>query len=170
MTMSIDYPMRAKTCVRRPGVLKLACVSTLLTLSLIVAGCSGEKVYSDSGANIPEGVDHSFIPKSDFQKMVTTPTHGLEYVATGTNPDWTIHAVLTSLTYISPQHQNGIEITAASKIDGSTVVFTGELESEPLTLELRPAHCIPATPTDDPKLKATLTLGSKTFHGCSTVG
>lgn len=143
--------------------------AAFLSLSMIV-GCSGEKDYSASGNNIPEGVDHSFVPESDYGKMITNPTRGLEYVATGQNPDWTIHAVLTSMTYISPSHRNGVEMTATTDIDGSIVTFKGELEGKPLTLVLRPGPCKDATMTDDQKIIASLKIGAESYQGCSSVG
>lgn len=86
---------------------------------------------------------------------------------TGTEPFWGGTIVDETLTYATPDNQDGVAIALTRFAGRGGVSFSGELDGQALDLAITPAPCSDGMSDRAYPFAATLRIGSETREGCA---
>jgi uncharacterized membrane protein len=86
---------------------------------------------------------------------------------TGTEPFWGGEATGTSLTYSTPENQQGVAIEVARSIAPGTLSFSGTLDGKPFALAVTNGRCSDGMSDRSYPYTAALRIGEDERRGCA---
>ena len=133
--------------------------SSAVCVALLLSACS-------SGASSPAGSATKTFDAADTQPFAGI---GSDEVVkfTGTEPFWGGHVSDDSLTYTTPDFQDGTTIPVSRFAGRNGVSFSGRLEGMPFVLALTPGKCTDGMSGREYPYVATLQVKGERRFGCA---
>lgn len=87
--------------------------------------------------------------------------------AFGTEPFWNVEASGGKLVFSTPEDIDGRTLAATAKMDGDTVIHTGNEGALSYTLTIKPGDCNDGMSDNDYHMTSTFDLGDAHYTGCA---
>ena len=89
------------------------------------------------------------------------------FVATGTEPFWSVDVAGAKLRYSNPENQSGVTATVVEAKDGTGVRYSGRLRGQAIDLSIQPGKCSDGMSDKNYAYNAKLLIGTSSLAGCA---
>lgn len=155
-------------------------VSLIFICLFVSAGCSqqSEKIdhtsTSENSTAQNEAVQNDVDTQTNMAiasaEQVESNHTGYAYVATGSEPDWTVQVTSDNkLIFLTPNNTDGVALSAERSAYAKGVEYTGTHNNKPFHLNLNGKSCNDTMSDKSYDMTATFEFNGEKYTGCATI-